>query len=100
MGYPSLDYKQRLIELNLLPLTLWLELQVVLLFLHLIKFPPDNYNLSDFVHFPDSRTRSATAGKLIPSSLVIPHLNHVVNTSTIAGLWNSLPPFDLHLNFF
>ena len=36
--YPSLDYKQRLLKLNLLPLTLWLELQDVLLFLHLVKF--------------------------------------------------------------
>ena len=74
MGYPSLDYKQRL--LNLLPLTLWLELQDVLLLLHLVEFPPDNYNLSDFVHFFDSSTRSATAGKFVPSSLIIPRLNH------------------------
>ena len=103
MGYPSLDYKQRLLKLNLLPLTLWLELQDVLLFLHLIKFPPDNYNLSDFVHFSDSSTRSATAGKLVPSSLVIPRLNCTKHfyycNNWIIRIWNTLPPFDLHLSY-
>ena len=49
MGYPSLNYKQRLLELNLLPLTLWFELQDVLLFLHLVKFPPDNYSLPGLI---------------------------------------------------
>ena len=101
MGYPSLDYKQRLLELNLLPLTLWFELQNVLLFRHLVKFPPDNYNLSDFVHFSDSSTCSATAGKLIPSSLKIPRLDRTKHFyyNRIIMIWNSLPPFDLHLSY-
>ena len=103
MGYPSLDYKQWLLELNLLPLTLWFELQDIFLFLHLVEFPPElhpelNYNLSDFVHFSDSSTHSA-AGKLVPSSLEIPRLNCTKHFyyNRIIRIWNSLPPFDLHL---
>ena len=97
MEYPSLDYKQRLLNSNLLPLTLWFELQDVLLFLHLVKFPPNNYNLSDFVHFSDSSTQctpSATAGELIPSSLKIPCLNCTKHFyyNRIIRIWNSLPP--------
>ena len=40
---------QRLVKIHLLPLTLWMELQDTLLFLTLLKNPPDNFNLFDYM---------------------------------------------------
>ena len=71
----QLDYKSRLISLNLLPLTLWMELQDILFFLELLKNPPDNFNVLKYVCFIESSTRYSTAGKIKTSLSVIPRLN-------------------------
>ena len=48
LGYPQeMDYKNRLMNLHLLPITLFLEMQDILFFIKLLKFPPDNFFLSD-----------------------------------------------------
>ena len=55
---------------------------------------------NSIIHFSDSSTHSATAGKLVPSSLEIPPLNCTKHFyyNQIIRIWNSLPPFDLHLS--
>ena len=70
-----LDYKSRLISINLLPITLWLELQDILLFLNLLKNPPDSFDLFEHIHFVNSVTRSSTAGRITASSHCTPRLN-------------------------
>ena len=45
------DYKSRLVALNLLPISLWLELQDILLMIKLIQDPPVNFSLSDYIVF-------------------------------------------------
>lgn len=40
-----LDYKTRLIKLDILPLAMWLEMQDVLFLVKCLKDPPDNFNI-------------------------------------------------------
>ena len=48
LNYPTdMDYKMRLLNLKLLPITLFLEVQDILLFVKLD--PPDNFSISDYI---------------------------------------------------
>ena len=47
----SMDYKSRLANLSLLPLTLWLESLDLILLIKLIKDPPENFNIMQYVSF-------------------------------------------------
>ena len=93
----QLDYKSRLISINLLPLTLWMEMQDILFLLGLLKNPPDNFNLSEYIHFAQSPTRSSSTGKITASSPCTPRLNSTRHFyfNRIIKIWNSLPPLDL-----
>ena len=95
------DYKSRLQQLKLLPLTLWLEIQDILFFITLIKFPPDNFNLKNYIQFITSASRSATSHKIRPVITRSPRLNitKFFYFNRIVRIWNSLPPVDLSLSF-
>ena len=51
----DMDYKSRLANLSLLPLTLWLEFLDILLLIKLLQNPPDNFNISNFIVPASSR---------------------------------------------
>lgn len=93
-----LDYKSRLIQLCMLPLTLWLELQDIFLFLSLFKNPPDNICLSDYVQFITSTTRSSSANNIRSSLVHSPRLNITRHFyfNRLPRLWNSLPHVELN----
>ena len=55
--------------------TLWIELQNSVLFLTLLKHPPDSFNLFDYVCFNNNSARSFSTNKLVPTSSCIPQLN-------------------------
>ena len=97
----EMGYKQRLVKIHILPLTLWMELQDILLFLTLLKNPPDNFNLLDYVSFSTTSTRSSSTNKLVPTSLCIPRLNSTRHFyfCRIVRVWNSLPPFDIQNSY-
>ena len=96
-----MGYKQRLVKIHILPLTLWMELQDILLFITLLKNPPDNFNLFDYVSFSTTSTRSSSTNKLVPTSLCIPRLNSTRHCyfCQIVRVWNSLPPFDIQNSY-
>ena len=92
----GLDYRQRLIELHLLPLMMEFEMADILFFVKSLKYPSDNFNIEDFVQFCSLPTRSSTYFKLIhPFCRNTDERNHFFNR--IPRLWNSLPSLDLHL---
>ena len=97
----EMDYKQRLLKLQLLPLTLWLEIRDIMLFISLVQFPPDNFDLSDYVQFTTSITRSSTRLSIRSVSKHVPRLNSTKNYyfNRIVPIWNSLPPLDLSLSY-
>ena len=53
----SSSYKVRLLNLNLLPIMYWFELQDMLFLIKNIKGPSDNFNILDFVSFVNTSTR-------------------------------------------
>ena len=92
----GLDYRQRLIELHLLPLMMEFEMADILFLVKSLKYPSDNFNIQDFVQFCSLPTRSSTYFKLMhPFCRNADERNHFFNR--IPRLWNSLPSLDLHL---
>ena len=95
------DYKLRLQQLKILPLTLWLEIQDILFFITLIKFPPDNFNIKNYVQFSTTISSSAASRKIRPVTTQSPRLNitKLYYFNRIVCIWNSLPYVDLNLSF-
>ena len=71
------DYKSRLFTLDLLPraLSLWMEMLDILLFVKLVKFPPNNFSILTYISF-DSSTHSSSSNK-IKSNLPILRSNSI-----------------------
>ena len=88
------DYKSRLITLNVLPLMMRYELADILFFIKSLKNPTANFNITDFVIFSCSSTRSSTHNKL-------QHVRQFNNRDRhfyfcrLPRLWNSLPPLNI-----
>ena len=98
LGNSSLDYKERLISLKLLPLMYQLELNDILFFVSCLKNPDYNYSLMEHFVFSSAHTRSAASIKLVHSSKSSPtHYHNFI--SRLPRLWNSLPSVDLSLSF-
>ena len=89
--------KQRLVTLNLLPISLWMELRDILLFITYIKNPQVHFNIFQYVQFINSSTRSSQSKLkcLIPTS-TNNHFNFFFINRTVR-LWNALPVFDLEM---
>ena len=77
----SIDYKSRLIVLKLFPITLWLEIQDVLLLIKLIQNPPNNFQLDDYIIFSTNSTRSSTHNRIKSSNIIVPRLKPVLQCS-------------------
>ena len=60
----SMDYKSRLITLEILPLMYWFELQDILFLVKCFKTASDNFAIFDFISFAQFNTRSSTSNKL------------------------------------
>ena len=60
------DYKSRLLKLELLPLMYQLDYYDVMFFITSLKYPSINFNITNFLKFSCSNTRSSTSDKLCP----------------------------------
>ena len=96
MNDMSMDYSDRLLNLNILPLMMQYEISDIMFLVKCIKNPSNYFNISDFVLFSSSNTRSSAHLKLKHS---IPKNNTLRQFyfNRIPRLWNSLPSFDLDL---
>ena len=94
----DMDYKSRLANLSLLPLTLWLEFLDILLLIKLLQNPPDNFNISNFIVPASSRESSRL--NLKPVNAQVPRLNSTRHYyfNRVIRLWNTLPLLDLELS--
>ena len=68
----KMGYKERLVKIHILPLTLWMEIQDILLFIILLKNPPDNFNLFDYVSYSTISHVLPQATNLFPHPYVSP----------------------------
>ena len=83
----SLDYKIRLISLELLPISLWLELQDILFLVKCIKDP------RQLQHTVKSAARGKLAFERSTTSQRHNYFNRIVH------LWDTFPEIDLHNSF-
>ena len=93
----SMDYKERLMNLNILPLMMQYEISDIMFLVKCIKKPSNYFNISDFITFSTSNTRSSTYLKLKHSKSKNNTLGQFY-FNRIPRLWNSLPCIDLDLS--
>ena len=92
------SYKTRLLKLKLLPLMYLFEIQDILFAIKSLKIPTKQFNITNYISFNSTRTRSGTSNKLT-------HLRHLNNLSRhsyfhrLPGLWNAIPIIDLNQSF-
>ena len=90
----ELDYKSRLVHLNLLPLMLWYELAGIMFLVKCIKNPDSRLKISKYITFSTTNARSA-------SFLKLSHYHHSRTNSIStesAGCGMLFPPIDLNLS--
>ena len=86
------DYRSRLLELELLPLMMYLELNDIMFYVSAIKSPPPNFDITHYIEQSASCTRSARSK--------LKHVSSATNKSKnfyfrrFPRLWNSLPIID------
>ena len=94
----SLDYKDLLLSLCLLPLMHWLEIQDLLFLVRCFKEPTDNFDITSYVSFSTASTRSSGSHKLHHKYSRTSTTRHFY-FNRIVRLWNSFPPIDLSASF-
>ena len=89
-----MDYKERLLKLNLLPLMYMLDLRDIMFCVKCLKEPTEDFNIRDFISFSDHHTRS---GQHMKMNSVRSHRNTTRHFyfNRIARIWNKLPPLNL-----
>ena len=93
----SHNYKERLTDINLLPLMMIYEISDIIFFVKCIKNKISHFMISDFVCFSSSHTRQATFFKLRHSKATS-NASRYSYFNRLPRLWNSLPCIDLDLS--
>ena len=91
------DYKSRLISLNLLPLSMVLELNDIVFFLRSLQSPSDSFDILQFVSFSSTCTRSSSGFKLKHTPSTTNYGRHFYFVR-LPHLWNALPTPDTSLS--
>jgi len=92
----SSDYKSRLTNLNLLPLMYVFESSDIMFFINNIKNPTSSFNISSYISFLHSRTRSA--GLKLKHNISYTNKQRHFYFNRICRIWNSLPIINLNLS--
>ena len=96
------DYRSRLIKLQILPLSMLLELNDICFFVRSLKLITSDSNISfnilNYNQFSQNQTRSTSFSKLI-QPLIKNNRDKQFYFNRLPYLWNSLPPVDLSLSF-
>ena len=92
----TMDYRNRLINLHLLPLMMEFEIADIIFFVKSLKYPSDHFNICNFVQFSTISTRSSTFFKL-RHSICSNKTKSNFYFNRIPRLWNSLPSLDIDL---
>ena len=94
MHYPPLNYKDRSVNMNILPLSFRREMADIKLFFKSMYTINFSNNISELVktYIPNSRHRSHQKGLLLESNLVRTETYKGYYSNRIVTLWNKLPP--------
>lgn len=89
-----LGYKSRWMELNLLPISYWLEFQDIMFLIKYLQDPHDNFNIKDCITFASNFMRVASNQTLI-YQYSRTSIGSYLYFNRIVRLWNHLPEVDL-----
>ena len=89
------DYRLRLLNLQLLPLMMILEINDILFFVKSLKEPTDHFDISRFVTFCSGCTRLASNLKLKHGLVTTNNSTRNFYFNRLPRLWNSLPLIDI-----
>ena len=94
MHYPPLNYKERCVNMNILPLSFRREMADIKLFFKSMFTTNFSNNISELVktYIPNSRLRSHHKDLLVESKLVKTETYKEYYSNRIVPLWNKLPP--------
>ena len=92
----SMDYKNRLLDLHILPLMYIYEINDIMFFVKSYKKPLPHFDIRDFITFSTQSTRSASFLKLVHLRSQISDVYHFY-FARLVRLWNSLPAIDITL---
>ena len=100
MTTPLSCFKDRLLDLKLLPLMYISKQQDILFAIQSLKFPTNHnhFNINNVISFNSSTTRSGASYKL----LIPQHLNNTAQHSYfhhLPSLWNAMPIMDMNLSY-
>ena len=90
-------YKSRLQQLHILPLMYVYELNDLMFLVKSLKFPNDNFDITDHITFASNSTRSASFRKLVHSKTSNTTQHHFY-FNRISRLYNYLPVINLSLS--
>ena len=92
----SLDYRERLLSLQMLPLMMEYEIADILFFIKSLKAPSPRFNIENYISFSISKTRSS----YLKLRHAIPKCNLQGNFffNRLPRLWNSLPLLDISMS--
>ena len=89
------DYKSRLIQMQLLPLTYILDLNDVMFFIKSLHNHHDGFNINDHIKFATGNTRLASSNKLHQTRSTNNTSKHFY-FNRLPRIWNTLPIIDLN----
>ena len=92
-----MDYRDRLISLEMLPLMMEYEIADITFLIKFFKNPSSHFNILDFITFNISNTRSSSYLKL-RHSVCKSNIQGHVYFHRIPRLWISLPQIDTSLS--
>ena len=87
LGDYTSDYKSRLLALDLLPISYWLELLDLLFILKCLQSPSDNFDITNHISFISSQTRAGSHKRLVVRFARTSTCRHFY-FYRIARLWN------------
>ena len=88
------DYKSRLIQTQLLPLTYILDLNDVMFFIKSLRNHHDGFIINNYIKFVTGNTRSASSNKLHQTRSTN-NINNNFYFNRLPRIWNALPTIDL-----
>ena len=97
MDDASMNYRDCLLRLNMLPLMMEFETADILFLIKSIKYPSIHFNITHFISFSSSNTRSSSAFKIQHKRTKSNVQGHFY-LNRIPRLWNSLPSLDTNLS--
>ena len=96
LNHSDMDYRNRLVSLNLLPLMMEYEIADIMFLVKCLKSPSDHFNIYDFIDFCTHPSRGSSCLKL-KHKRCRTNLDSNFYFNRIPRLWNSLPTLDINL---